>query len=118
MTKTLTVCSFILVLFLSGTSYAMKTLRLNPNESKQLTNSALWTVNATCVVQSANQAKNTIKISVLKNQGSVNGKNLNSGQATSLMVKNNDSISVSAQSGTQINLMNKSSQPLKAACST
>lgn len=95
-----------------------KTLSLNPNETKLLTNHSLWTLNATCNVQGMNQAKSKIKIIVLKNTGTINGKNLSTGQGTSVTVKNNSSISVSAEAGTQINLINLGSEALQAVCST
>ncbi|SQG88872.1 Uncharacterised protein [Legionella pneumophila subsp. pascullei] len=104
---------------LASTSiYAQKTLRLSPNETKTLKNSTLWTLNATCNVQSSTQVSGKIKIIVLKNNGKVNGKSLSTGQGTSITIKNNSSISVSTESGTQINLINLSDQELQAVCST
>ena len=45
-------------------------------------------------------------------------KNLKTGQATSMVVKNNDSISVSAEPDTEITLENLSDDPIQATCST
>ncbi|WP_044543243.1 hypothetical protein [Legionella pneumophila] len=103
---------------LSFPTYAQKTIRLSPNETKTLKNSTLWTLNATCNVQSGTQVNGKIKIIVLKNNGKVNGKSLSTGQGTSITIKNNSSISVSAESGTQINLINLGNQELQAVCST
>lgn len=94
-----------------------KTITLNPNETKLLANNSLWTVNATCTVQSAHKGKGKIRISVLKNKGTVNGKNLSTGQATMLNVNSNSSISFSADSGTKINLVNMGPELLQAVCS-
>ncbi len=95
-----------------------KTLALKSNESKLLTNNSLWTLNATCTIQGTNQTHSKVKISVLKNNGSINGRNLTSGQATFVTVKNNSVISVSAESGTQINLVNLGEEELQAVCYT
>ncbi|KGP62462.1 hypothetical protein EP47_14435 [Legionella norrlandica] len=105
-----------LISFLSFPMYAQKTIRLGPNETKLLKNSSLWTLNATCNIQG--NADGKIRIIVLKNNGKINGKNLSTGQGTSFKVKNNTSISVSAESGTQINLINLGDQELQAVCST
>nr|WP_255666699.1 MULTISPECIES: hypothetical protein [unclassified Legionella] len=95
-----------------------KTIKLSPNESKMLANNTMWTLNATCVVQSTHPTKSKIKINVVKNSGTVNGKKLSTGQGTLIKVKNNSSLSVSAESGTQINLINLGSDELQAVCST
>ncbi|MDR3443237.1 MAG: hypothetical protein P4L65_09485 [Legionella sp.] len=117
MFKTTNLAVFTLIALLSNEIYA-KTIHLNPNETKSLANNSLWTVNATCNIQSKGQTANKIRIVVLKNHGAVNGKNLSSGQATSVSVKNNSSISVSADAGTEINLINLSSEGLQAVCSS
>lgn len=115
--KILTLSLFMIIgLFCSHAN--AKTIKLNPNESKMLANNSLWTLNATCVVQSTNQNKSKIKINVIKNSGTVNGKKLSTGQGTLINVKNNSSVSVSAESGTQINLINLGSDELQAVCSS
>jgi hypothetical protein len=111
-------CTLILISSFSSIAFAQKTIKLNPNENKTLTNSGFWTLNATCNIQSSKPMRSKIKIMVLKHTGSINGKNLSSGQSTSLKVTNNSSISVSAESGTQINLINVGDQAVEAVCST
>lgn len=118
MSKFFTLLICISIGLLSFSTYAQKTIRLSPNETKTLKNSTLWTLNATCSVQSSTQVNGKIKIIVLKNNGKVNGKSLSTGQGTSITIKNNSSISVSAESGTQINLINLGNQELQAVCST
>ncbi len=117
MFKMIYLSAFLSVVFFGSLANA-KTIKLGPNESKSLTNSSLWTLNATCTIQSNAQGKNKIKIRVLKNGGSVNGKNLASGQATMVTVRNNSSIAVSAEAGTQVNLVNLGDEGLQAVCYT
>lgn len=95
---------------------AAKTITLAPNESKMLANNAPFALNANCNVHSSHPVKSKIRIVVLKNKGIINGRNLASGQGTSVTVKNDTSISVSADSGTQINLTNLSTAHLQAVC--
>jgi hypothetical protein len=93
-----------------------KTIKLGPNESKMMANNAPFTLNATCSVHGTNAIKSKIRIVVLKNKGIINGRKLSSGQGTAVSVKNDSSISVSADSGTQINLINMGSEHLEAVC--
>ncbi len=118
MNKILTLSLFIIIGLFSSQSHAQKTIKLSPNETKLLANNTLWTLNATCIVQSTHQNNSKIKINVIKNSGMVNGKKLSTGQGTLVQVKNNSSLSVSAESGTQINLINLGTDELEAVCST
>jgi hypothetical protein len=94
-----------------------KTIKLAPNETKMFANNGPFTLNATCNVHGTHPIHSKIKVVVLKNKGIINGKNLTSGQGTSVTVKNDSNISVSADSGTQINLINLGSEHLEAVCS-
>ncbi|KTD67983.1 hypothetical protein Lste_1141 [Legionella steelei] len=119
MIKIMSLSLFIIIgLFCSQSNASQKTIKLNPNETKSLANNTLWTLNATCVVQSTHLNKSKIKINVVKNCGSVNGKKLSTGQGTLIKVKNNSSVSVTAEPGTQINLINLGTDDLQAVCST
>ncbi len=106
----------IVGLIILSTSLEAKTIKLAPNESKMLANNAPFTLNATCNVHASHPIHSKVKIVVLKNKGSINGKNLATGQGTSLVVGNNSNISVSADSGTQINLINMGTEQLEAVC--
>lgn len=117
MNQILSLSLFIIIGLFSSQSNAQKTIKLNPKETKQLTNSTLWTLNATCTVQSQDTNKGKIKISLIKNKGSINGKTLSSGQSTLVTVADKNTIHVSAESGTAINLSNLSSKELQAVCS-
>ena len=79
-------------------------LRILPDQV--MTNHFVWTLNATCIIKT--KTKNKIRVSVLDNKGAVNGKNLAIGQATYMVVQNHDSISVSAEPGTEVTLQNLS----------
>lgn len=117
MNKILTLSLFMIFgLFFSQAN--AKTINLSPNETKVLSNNSMWTLNATCVVHSSQPKNSKIKVYVVKNSGIINGKKLTSGHGTFLRVKNNSSVSVSAESGTQINLINLGSDQLQANCSS
>lgn len=118
MSKMINLSVFVLIGFLCSPVNAQKIIKLSPNETKVLSNNTLWTVNATCTIQGTSQTDSNIKIGVLKNKGMINGKNLSTGYATMVKVKNNSRISVSAESGTQINLINLGASNLEAVCKT
>jgi len=118
MSKMINLSVFVLIGFLCSPVNAQKIIKLSPNETKLLSNNTLWTVNATCTIQGMDKTDGKIKISVLKNKGTINGKNVSTGHATMVKVKNNSSISVSAESGTQINLINIGASNLEAVCNT
>ena len=116
MLKSCVVVIFVLIL-MSSPTYADKTIQLGPNETKSLTNTYLWTINATCNIHGS-ETKSKIIVSVVENKGRVNGKNLSKGQATSVNVKNNDNISVSAEPGAIVTLINMGDDSVQAVCST
>lgn len=92
-------------------------LDLAPKESKMIANNFSWTINATCTIQT-NHSKKTILVNALKNTSTVNGKNLSSGQKTSVTVHNNDNLTVSAEPGAQVTILNLSVDSVQASCST
>lgn len=118
MTKIIHFSIVIIIGFLCSQVHAQKTISLSPNETKSLSNGSPFTINATCTIQGTSNTKSKIRISVLKNKGAVNGRHLGTGQATSIIVKNNSSIAVSAEAGTEINLINLGNVGLQAVCST
>lgn len=106
----------VAALFLtSSLAYAQQTIKLSPHQSKSLTNSLLWTLKASCNIQGGKNG-NKIQVSVLEKSGSVNGKNLSKGHAASVKVKNNETLSVSAESGATVNIVNLGSDTLLATC--
>lgn len=106
-----------LAVFMSSNAHAQHmNVNLAPNASKIITNHAPWTLNATCTIQSKTQ--NKMVVSVLDHNGSVNGRNLSTGQAMSVVVHPHDSIAVSAEAGTRVTLQNMGTDPIQASCST
>ncbi|WP_115707397.1 hypothetical protein [Legionella sainthelensi] len=118
MNRTLTLSLFLIFELFCFQANAQKVIKLSPNETKLLSNNTFWTLNATCIVQSIHPKNSQIKINVLKNSGIINGKRLSTGQGTLIQVKSNSTLSVSAESGTQINLINLGTDELQAVCST
>lgn len=113
----LSMFAFTIMVLTSSNAYAQQlSLNLAPNGSKVMTNHFIWKLNATCTVKT--KAQNKIRVSVLDNKGTVNGRNLAIGQATSVVVHNHDNISVSAEPGTTVTLENMSDDPIQAVCST
>lgn len=107
----------ITVLFNISNAYAQQmSLELAPNASKEITNHYGWTLSANCTIQ--NKEKNKIRVRVLDHKGAVNGRNLEVGQAISVVVHNHDCIAVTAEPGTKITLENLSAESVHATCST
>lgn len=93
-------------------------LDLKPQEDKVLSNSTLWTIHATCQIQAETSSKKTIKIKGVKGGGQVNGKDLGAGKATSLTFSSEKTIEVTAEPGAQVTIINMSTEPFTATCST
>ena len=107
----------VLALVLMSSQVFAHVIKLSPKESKSLTNHSLWTLNATCNIQGSLK-KGKILVSVTENKGAVNGKNLSKGQATSVNVKNNANVAVSAEPGTTVNIVNLGDTSIEAVCYT
>lgn len=116
MTGLIRLFGIIVLMIFSTVLMAQHTFQLAPKQSKELTNHAFWTINATCNVHGVKN-KGKIKISILNNKGKVNGLSLKSGQATSFSVHENQKISVSAEPGTRVNLINLGNDAVRAECS-
>ena len=109
--------SLILIGCLATSAHA-KSVTLNPHETKPFANNTVFVINAQCTVRSTKQCANKIKISVLKNKGVINGKNVSTGHTTTVSVKNNATMNVSADSGMEINLTNLNDVALQVVCNT
>lgn len=106
----------LLTSLLSFQAFAGKDIHLNPNESKELSNDFAWTINATCDIQGeAQQGK--IMVRVVEHTSVVNGRNLAKGESSSFAVKSHDSISVTAEPGAKVHLVNLTNTALDANCS-
>lgn len=106
----------IALLPLSSEVQAME-LNIAPKESKVLTNNSLWTLNATCTIQT-NQASQKLVVNAIKNESHVNGEKLHCGQKKSIQVRNHEHLSVSAEPGAEVNIVNQGSGAILATCST
>lgn len=111
------ITGLVALVLMSAPAFAQKVIRLSPKESKSLTNSTLWTLNATCNIQTK-QDKHVILVSMVENKGEVNGKSLSKGQSTSVNVKSNDNISVSAEPGSTVKIVNMSKDSVEADCNS
>ena len=107
--------TIVVTLTMSSPLYADKVINLGAKESKSLTNHTLWTLNATCNIK-GKIGKSKILVTVNENQGNINGKKLSKGQATSVDVKNNAHISVTAEPGTKVTIRNLSNDSVQADC--
>lgn len=92
------------------------TIKLSPSESKLLTNHYAWTLNATCNIQ-GNPSHGKILIRIIEKEGTINGKHLMKGQATSMRVKSHQNIAVVAGPGTEVKLVNVGNATVEAICS-
>lgn len=92
-------------------------LNLAPKESKALSNPTPLTINATCTIQTKTTTEK-ITVNVVKSESNVNGQKLHCGQKKSIHVHNNDSISVSAEPGAEVTIINQGSNVIQASCST
>lgn len=91
-------------------------VNLAPKQSKVLSNTTLWTINATCTIET-NQTSEKILVNAIKNESHVNGQKLSGGQKKSIHVHNHESISVSAEPGAQVTIVNQGRNPIQATCS-
>jgi hypothetical protein len=114
--KVMLMASMILGLY-SGASVS-STLQLNPKETQSLTNPYAWTLNATCHIHGKALMRGAIRVRLLNHEGIINGHHLSKGQATSLRVHENEQVSVAAEPGTTVVLVNLGDEPVQAVCST
>lgn len=90
-------------------------LTLSSKESKTIANNYVWTISATCTIHSTEDDK-VILVSAISSDSEVNGKKLSEGNKTSITIKNNDNIKVSAKPGAKVIILNTSQGVIKASC--
>ena len=112
----ITALTFLAIAMSSNVHAQHMNVNLAANASKVITNHTLWTLNATCTIQT--KAQHKIVVSVLDHNGIINGHNLRIGQVMSVVVHDHDSIAVSAEAGTRVTLQNMGTDPIQASCST
>lgn len=91
-------------------------LSLSSHKSQTFTNDYLWTINATCTFH-VNKGNDMIKISSINKNSSINGKNISAGHQTSINVKDQSNITVSAEPGAKVIIQNTSPENITANCS-
>lgn len=91
-------------------------LTLAPHSAKLIENNYIFSLDARCTIQ-ADKKQNTIKLHVLEKTGTVNGKHLSKGQSTSVTVSDHDALSVHAEPGSKVNVLNLSDNLVHANCS-
>lgn len=92
-------------------------LKLAPHGSKLIENNYAFSFDATCTVHADELTKNTIKLHIVENTGTVNGKHLSKGQSTSVVVKGQKELFVHAEPGSKVSIENLSNNPIQATCS-
>ena len=91
-------------------------VNLAPQQSKMLANSSPLTINATCTIQTKHDAQK-IQVHVHKNNSHVNGLMIHDGEQKTLKINNHDSISVSAEPGAEVTIVNQGEDSIQAVCS-
>lgn len=91
-------------------------LNLAAHGSKLIENTYGFSLDANCTITNQ-KGKNKIKLQVVENTGTVNGKHLTKGQSTSVTVQGQKEISVHAEPGSKVNVLNLSDNPVQATCS-
>jgi hypothetical protein len=87
-----------------------------PNQTKVITNTKPSTVEARCsFITNGNEAQ--LFISMKKKSARGNGFSFNEGDSTTITVRNNYSLHLSADSNAMIQIVNNSSNPVTANCS-
>jgi len=86
-----------------------------PNSPQVLTNSFFWTLTAKCVVIGDDKANN-MHVKMLASTGKVNNTPLKKGDVMDIIVHSNDTLSLVANPGAQVELTNQGEHTIKAAC--
>ena len=87
------------------------------NEPQVFSNIFFWTIKATCIVATENYESN-IGVTMLRKTGSVNEIDLTAGDSLVLTLLNGATLNITAESGSKVELVNKSDKVVKAICST
>jgi hypothetical protein len=86
------------------------------NEPQILVNPIIFTIKASCTINSENE-ENLLSFTVLKKSGSFNGTKLMAGDNMSYVVHNDETISITALPGAQVELINLGEETMVATCS-
>jgi hypothetical protein len=86
-----------------------------PNEPQIFSNIFFWPMTASCRVTS-NTPDHYMDIRMLHKTGSFNGVSLNEGDVTGAMTQPGLVLTIRADSGARVELINRGSQTIKASC--
>lgn len=90
---------------------------LPANDPQIFSNIFFWTIKANCTIISES-AENLISVKMLRKTGSVNSQQLTSGDTLEITVQAGDKLSISADSGAKVELVNLGHKTIVASCST
>lgn len=90
---------------------------LAPNNPQVFSNVLFWSIKATCTIIS-DAPESIVSVKMLRKTGTVNDIPLDPEQPVDLAVKQGDKLNITAVSGSQVELLNRSEYTLKASCST
>jgi hypothetical protein len=86
------------------------------DESRVFTNAFPWLLKANCEISCDDSVHNSMQITILKKNGSLNNIPLVIGDSMCLDVHNNDTFNLIASSGAKVELKNNGEGPIKATC--
>ena len=86
------------------------------NEPQVLSNPIIFTIKAVCTITSNNES-NLLSFSVLRKSGTFNGNKIMAGDSMSYVVHNDETISITALPGAQVELINLGEETMVATCS-
>lgn len=110
----------LLITFLTifNTNTQAMNIQLAPQESKSLSNPTPITIHAHCAIKTNHTQDTHIMIHVMKHHSCINGIALRSGQKKSLRIHHDDHITVVAEPGSEVSIINQGRSNIQASCST
>jgi len=89
---------------------------LPSNDPQVFSNVLFWTIKATCTIVS-DTPEGLITIKMIRRTGTVNDQPLTA-EPFDIVVKQGDKLQITANSGAQVELLNRADQTIKASCSS
>lgn len=87
------------------------------NDPQVFSNIFFWTIKANCMLTSE-APENIISVKMLKKSGTVNTRELVSGDSVELLVQTGETIFIAAESGAKVELNNLGTKKVMASCSS
>ncbi|QMT61487.1 hypothetical protein [Legionella sp. PC997] len=106
------------ILFLVSTSVLASPVEINlePNKSVVLTNTNKQKISMLCEVHAVSSVKSQISIQIIRGRGTFNGTTFKQGDFLVSTVTNMQQIPVLAESGTQAQVNNLGTYPIRSIC--